>query len=395
MKSFLPLVFVILCSFTLKAQKVVVEGYIITLQGDSLRGQIVEKPTFTEVEFKQASDSESRLYKPDDIKLFCIENLKTFAQMEIPLDSSTTQKVFGEMLVWGEPMTLFKFGNSFYVRKDSKVELLNKIESKYQREEFETQDINVNKRYVGILNYLMLDCSKMKSKVNNVQLAEKSLIKIIEEYNDCINPDKVGANEVSRKTSSNSIAFRAGLMATDAKVLYPYKPGGLYFPGYGLNFKSVTTLYFGGSFNLKINQHFSFNPELNFFRRKSYADFEQSSTINLDISGIQIGIPIQYNWLMKNKATFSLYGGFGFQIIANNKSGIDNPPRKYQEYALIDVSDSELSLFGGAQMLFKVGKKASLGLECRYEYSFRHTLNINLFNMYSLSIGPKIKFDLQ
>src|SRR6478609_8153019 len=181
MKNFL-LLFFFLFGHCLSAQQIRLDGYIVTANGDTLRGRISVQDTYSQVEFEQINTKGFKVYSPENLKLFSITDSKTFAPQEIP-DDSVARLVFGEMLVWASPMTLFKFGDAFFVKKESKVYLLDKKESKYDN----TKDITdhgsevhiiTNKRYIGILNYLMLDCTIPKKYIDGARLEDGSLTKI-------------------------------------------------------------------------------------------------------------------------------------------------------------------------------------------------------------------------
>jgi hypothetical protein len=397
MKNFFVILFCLFCSHGLVAQKIKSDGYIVMATGDTLRGIISVQDSYTQVEFEQVNTNGFKLYGPESLKLFSIDDYKTYVPQDIP-DDSLTRKVFGEMLVWGSPMTLFKFGDAFFLTKDSKVHVLDQKVSKYNNANEENErdtemHVITNKRYIGMLNYLMLDCDDTKKHINNVRLEDESLIKIVKMYNHCISPNSVETKDIKRK-SSMEIGLRTGMVITDTKVLNPWQPGGTYPPGYGIDFTPGKALYLGSYASIRLSPHFSFNPELNYLRRKSSAPFEKS-TINFDLTFLQVALPFRYNIYIKKSAIVSFYGGAGIQLLLANNSGLDNPSRQYAEYYKIGVSTAELAVFGGAQTVFLSKKNCHFGLEVRYEFAFRHAINVKVFNMYSLSIGPMLKIDLQ
>jgi hypothetical protein len=163
-------------------------GYFINVDNDTIYGMI-QRPSdvFASGSFlyKDLEDS-SRIKEPDP---------RSIKSIFFDRDSSFYEGVhlgrdfyFGKVLVSGKS-NLYKSvhpqsGNTFYILKDSSG--YYKLEQSI--EETRTH-IRTNNKYIGLLSYLLRDCSAIeRDEIERTRYEDKALIGLIEKYNYCLAP---------------------------------------------------------------------------------------------------------------------------------------------------------------------------------------------------------------
>ncbi|MEY3241957.1 MAG: hypothetical protein RIR11_3396, partial [Bacteroidota bacterium] len=96
------LLLALLCGATCAgAQKIFTKGFIITLAGDTLRGEILDEPNevlSTQVLFKKNSNDAPSAFSPKDIRGFGLGENETFTSFTVPFrmgldNNANTKKV--------------------------------------------------------------------------------------------------------------------------------------------------------------------------------------------------------------------------------------------------------------------------------------------------------------
>lgn len=214
MKIQLFLVFLLFAQITF-AQDTFVDGYVVTLSQDTLRGKIKYgnwEISPTKIEFLDAKNTKN-LYLPDDLKAFQIDlkkeiyvtktlKLDYFLQSEIAehqraLLESKTETVFLRLLLRGDKASLYQFNDRdnrvrFFTEKDNQtVELVNFVYKKKVETESATKLIEFKKEiYKSQIPLICQDAPK--SILKEMPLYDQSsMMDFFSKYNACFLGDKV------------------------------------------------------------------------------------------------------------------------------------------------------------------------------------------------------------
>ncbi len=187
MTRFLLLTSLILIAQLAYSQSDFKEGFIITHQGDTIKGLIDYRESnynYKKCSFKSPANGET-IYLPDEIKGYRFLNDKYFISKQIKIDENNYERAFLEVLVQGK-ITLYKYSNKFYAEKDDSVfyELSNTIKEQIINGK---KYLKADNRYKGVLTVLFSDCSSSSSNLQNLKFIEKALIKSVKTYNKCKN----------------------------------------------------------------------------------------------------------------------------------------------------------------------------------------------------------------
>jgi hypothetical protein len=180
-------------------------GYIITNENDTILGKL-EKLGSVAIS-KQcvfiARNSENRIiYKPEDIKGFKFFEGKFYISKTVTT-LNPPKKLFIEYLINGI-VDIYHYTDgfkSYYLLSDDEGnlhELTNEEKKIYG--EYKTYAYD-NNAYIGILNYVLRDGTKIKSKIPNTQLTHKSLINLAKNYHEEVCKD--GECIIYEKKSKN------------------------------------------------------------------------------------------------------------------------------------------------------------------------------------------------
>lgn len=173
------------------AQKDYRQGYIVTIQKDTLLGLIHYRENaknYELCEFKETNTSSPILYSPRDLEGYRFLDDKLFVAKKLSekkiSNTGESQDIFLEVLVKGTA-TLYRYKSTFFIEKgaDNFHELVNTREVVIIEEKKVSRNSN---KYVGILLFLLGDCAELKPQINRTALNEKALTKLVERYNACM-----------------------------------------------------------------------------------------------------------------------------------------------------------------------------------------------------------------
>lgn len=182
-------------------------GYIVTHNSDTLRGFVdnrTETKNARQVSFKSTLSGEVVKYDPTTIQAYGLTGDKMYEAKTIPLDSTSTEKAFVELLVKGK-ISLYRFKNDgrLYIEKDAKpLQALYQTDIKVYRNGLPY--IQIRKNYIGTLQWYMADCSQIQKKIDHAKLDYLSLMKLVDAYNHC------GQERGSLRTKRKFMVISAG-----------------------------------------------------------------------------------------------------------------------------------------------------------------------------------------
>lgn len=168
------------------AQNNFIDGYIVTIDGDTIYGFINDRGTIRNsklIEFKDHMNSTPNKYLPKDITAFKIADKKYHSATLNYNDAAFD--VFSELINDGK-LKLFSWRDTqdkthYYVKKDGKVYNLENDKTKVTRDS--NLDNHSSKAYIDVLSSLTADCPvKISSKL---PFTLNSISKVVNKYNEC------------------------------------------------------------------------------------------------------------------------------------------------------------------------------------------------------------------
>ncbi|NOU58843.1 outer membrane beta-barrel protein [Marinifilum caeruleilacunae] len=145
-------------------------GYIVTSNGDTIKGEIaytLKSKNYKSCTFKQGESITK--YSPAELKIYSIDGIRAFASGIVP-------DFFVETLIEGE-ISLYKKDLVYYVQKNGGE--IHILEQYLKDKEVKTE----NKRWKGIMLFLVKD--RLEGQVNskNFRFSEKYLTELVRKYN--------------------------------------------------------------------------------------------------------------------------------------------------------------------------------------------------------------------
>lgn len=327
------------------AQDGLMAGYLITLQGDTVRGQIDYRDWLTNprhVFFRAQGEERSRGYDPMDIREFRVaDELYVSAMVETEVSQRNTQQlaygsaldmkkdtVFLQVMIEG-PKRLCYYRNylgieQFYIWQDSAYRLL--VYKRYLKDVDGETVIGENKTYVGQLILYLSDCEKIRGKLSTVAYQKNSLEDIFVAYYGCTH------REMQFYKKTERVLTEFGVLAG----------------------ASVTTLKFGGDDAFFYLIDAGFKPSVNF-----------SAGVFLDV----VFARSRGRWSISNTLLYSAYS------VDGNYEDVINAD-KYTKYTT-NLGFGYLNLVNMIRYRIPIGKMSlflNLGISNGYAFSEKNEM---------------------
>ncbi|MDF9801231.1 opacity protein-like surface antigen [Catalinimonas alkaloidigena] len=319
------------------------EGFYINLDNDTIHGKIRALNDLSEeLHFRKESQKRFKVFAPTEIKEFGFKSGGHYVSKNIASSEKKNVNLFLSRLFTGQ-VTLYQYDDIFYVQKENEELILLEqnntvIDEKYVRED---------KRYLGILRLLTLDCESVQKLIERVDFNADDLTDFFIAYHQCVAPENESTQ--NKRTLKVKKGIKAG--ASFSKVT-SYRDG--VTPSYP-EFKAFNH-YTGGMYlNLSYNDKISIQPEVLITKKESSNIYKQYSVVNL-----QLPISLYYTFPTGKTRPF-LSVGYVF-----GKTLKDNIKDLRFDYK-INNSKSEYGFRGGAGLLFPLSEKLDIGIEYTYE----------------------------
>lgn len=341
------------------------DGYIITLEQDTLRGQVDYRSNvknYVSCLFKNTNGE--REYFPDQITGFGYVDDRFFS-------SEVVDGWFAEVLVLGE-MSLYKFEEKYLIKKNDE---LYELEAKAIEEENEAIGTKKDNRWKGIVTFLINDCmSDYGETIRTLTLGEKSITRLVLQYNDCKN--------------TNSVVFKANKPWTKFELGAAF---GVVHSNIGINEKSVIFRHLDNSYNSlnpsfglvfkvsfpRLSESLAFQSELHFLK-SNYASLIEMDGVPLEYHDTFINlnlmsIPLSVKYSLPEKK-YGLYfqGGINLDFYFNSNARVfsesifENVVTTFPESQAFEINKSQFGIWAGA------GLRKSLN-RYRLDSSIRYT----------------------
>lgn len=245
-------------------QKNYLPGYVIQLNGDTLRGFIDYRnwdKNPNKIAFRKEMSDNISDYTPIGIKGFGVKDviyesavIETEISSDNPNDLSSQAEfsmrmdtTFLQTMVRGVKCLYFYKNNygkeQFYIRNGSTYEFLKYKKYVKQGEIQGITTLTENKKYLGQLSIYLNDCKSIQSILNGTKYGKKSMENLFLSYYKCTNSEIVFQKKTVKLPlefgilaglSSTSIKFASSLGAYSYLVLTDFKPSlnfstGLFF----------------------------------------------------------------------------------------------------------------------------------------------------------------------
>ncbi|MDQ2657537.1 MAG: outer membrane beta-barrel protein [Bacteroidota bacterium] len=376
MKKVLLIFFALVGVLPLRAQTDFRPGYVVTNENDTLQGLIDYREGTIKYDtcfFKRSPEAGVVKFTAGAIRSYRFLRDKFFASKTIKSHTDTLKNVFAEVIVRGK-VSLFRIRKDFYVSKDTSA--LYKLVNEKQVIRVGGKRVMVeSNRYIGVLNFLMSDCDRVRADVRNARLYERSLTELAERYNHCLDQRPV-TYKSDLSFMDISVGLSAGGSLTDLGFRNGLSPDGP-FAG---EFRSSVSLLGGAFVDLsspRVNPRLAFHVGVLYshsmyysfhsYRQLYYTDRHY---VTLDVKRLQVPFGIRYA-LPERKYTPYLNAGL---ICTYNISGdsrwirereIDNVVETYKSND-VGLGKSQAGIWAGFGIRRQVFPSADILLEVRY-----------------------------
>jgi hypothetical protein len=185
-KILIILILAVVTTISVIAQTNYIPGYIVTLEGDSIKGMVDSRGAIrnaNKCSYKKDSDSERTEYLPGEIKAYGFVDGKYYVSKVI-LFKQDTVTVFLEYLINGIVDVYFfrdMEDNHYYIEKEDMK--LTVLDDKDKIVEIEGKKfLKKNNQYIGVLKYVFNESPEIQKKTESLSLNHNNLIKIAKDY---------------------------------------------------------------------------------------------------------------------------------------------------------------------------------------------------------------------
>ncbi|WP_282037151.1 outer membrane beta-barrel protein [Saccharicrinis aurantiacus] len=367
---------ILLCITSLTmAQSDFVKGSVITLNGDTLYGEVNLRSNIKNSESCIFRDTNTtHTYLPNDIKAYTASTDKYYISKTVKLNADSAN-FFLEVLVQGDA-SLYYLKHSgddlFFIDQEGRLTLLSNKETIIEKDDG-TKYSKESKQYIGALLYTFRDAPKLTSQIKNTEFYYKSLVNITNKYNQFKNPNTQNYS----KTTKNKVYLETGAGYT----------------GITYNINSLDTDLSLGSATVGVDfvfkplkAHYVWDVTLGLYAVKykgdskieynSYSD-DSYHLVSIDYTAIKTPIKVRYSLPMKKFQPF-INAGIINSIALNNNSTLVNHRSEYTQNEK-DASISKYQLFYtfGAGLKWHTQNKNYFNLSANYEIKSQSLVSVS------------------
>lgn len=367
-------------------------GYIISLQGDTLKGLIdyrnwVINPK--KVSFKEEEKMDLVEYTPLEINQFAVldeiyesaivekeeSNYKTSDlkyDKELILRKDT---VFLQTMIQGPKSLYFlksQYGNpQFYIKQEGRFVLL--VYKRYLKKENGKKMIVENQKFLGQLIHYLQDCSSIQSKIKNTEYRQKSIESLFVSYYKC------SESSFAFQKKTEKVSFKTGLFVGISSTSLEFNGNYDKYPLSSSEYPSsmnFTTSLFLDILPPRNNKKWSVRNEILFTSYKTEGSYKDatfvggwnSTVINkFEYAYLKLNNLIRFAFPVKSLsfvASTGLSNGLAIHEVNERfvDSDLDNNGPVYFGKALNTTKKHELGLILGLGCKFK-----HYSIEARYE----------------------------
>jgi hypothetical protein len=314
-KTLFLFILLILSGICCQAQSGFNPGFIVFNNGNRIDG-LINISKYNICKLKINEKDEPKEYKLEQIDYVKLNDGSLFKSIEVTFADKQPKLMIVEVLVQGE-LSLFYVDKYFFVNK--------KNDKLHQLVEIETDvigGVRTNKKYLGILAFLMSDCPEIRGAVNRSDLNEKDLTKLAVKYNQC-RGEEYTESKSSLPFSQLKFGATLGFLFKNHNLLEVKRvksyPNGEYagiVPSAGvkmeLSFPRTTK-----NFYIKASPNFQFTKINRTSFQGSTTDGSQYD-VKLSYGLLSLPIGIKYNFNFQNEIFYANIG-FAYNIFFAKK----------------------------------------------------------------------------
>jgi hypothetical protein len=300
---------------------------------------------------------------------------------------------FIEVVVRGG-VSLFKAEDFYFVEKDTAfIRLINDDEERYVDGRMVLRPSN---KFIGVLLYLMSDCPTIKSQVQTVRLHEKSLTRLIEDYNVCMSSPSV-TYKSSLPHMRATFALGAGYIVSKAtainnsdlaQLLGDFQTNNSPVIGFSVDFLTP-----------RISQRLMFHAGLFYHRSKRHASGAGNVGTDLESHDItmelnRLAIPAGLKYFFPGR-TIKPYLNGGVIVTMNPKpkgrwlSEIETTQgTERNETSTFLIVKQHIGFWGGVGISKKISPICDMFLEARVSQTNEA---VSVFKDYSGNVGTSVR----
>jgi hypothetical protein len=351
-------------------------GYVITNANDTVFGLVDYREkanAFESCNFKVSGDQNTVNYGPGSIIGYGFKNDKFFQSREVSIRDQSSQVVFLEVIVRGL-VSLYRFKDAYFVEKGTGglSELINEKKELVVGGRRMTRNTY---QYIGTINRLVFDCFKITAKVQKARLTEKSLSKLIEDYNRC-----KGVPGVTFKDKKPWLRAQVGATAglNVSQLNFDDVLGYQHLAG---NFDVSKSPMIGASLNIfspRLSERFSFQGDL-FYLTSNYNNYTidrsdaspKNNYISIELEQLKIPIGIRYTFPKREFTPYLNLGVSSTIHVGSNRKWVQKVEAygvvHTYEYEALAIKDKQFGLWGGGGVIKSINNKLNAFIELRYE----------------------------
>ncbi len=370
-------------------------GYVVTNANDTLFGLVdyrEKAKAYKSCDYKVSKGQNTVTYKPGNIIGYGFENDKFFQSREIVIKNQPSQIVFLEVIVRGF-ISLYKYEGTYFIEKnnDGLQQLISETKEVFIEGEGLFKNTN---QHIGTLNMLLFDCAEIRTRVQKIKLEEKSLTKLIEDYNRCKGKSS-NTFKAKRPWTKAIVGLTVGLNVSQLK--FDTNPGYEHLTG---DFEVSKSPMVGVSFDIlspRLSERISFHGDFLYLTSKyyNYTLYNSSSSVErnyvtLELQQLKVPIGIRYIF---PKREFTPYFNAGISStihLSSNSKWVQevesNSVVNTNENEALTIKNKQFGLWGGCGVLKSINNKLNAFLELRYE----QTDGVVPFSVDSQELSSKI-----
>ncbi len=328
--------FVFTAMFYVSAQKGYQDGFIITTQNNTIKGEIDYRTNAQSYQIcKFQNGNIITEYVPAELSGYGYTNGKLFT-------SGLIQDSFVEVLVKGY-LSLYKNGLSYFVQKsEGKLHEFSyqKIKTVVEGEDGDSKYMGTkDSRWRGMVAYLIADCNPDTKQLKSLKLSERSLTNFVANYNECKGAQYIVYQE-NKPWAEVNYGMMAGLTRSFIQIdhisnITQYKYLDYHYtstdPSFGL---------FAAISSPRIAPRLSLQPEIHFHQASFHSlivkqGLSLTETLYTDIKLTSLSVPlsVKYNFLLR-EITMYFQAGIHYNRI------LDSDIKVISERVVSDTKDT-------------------------------------------------------
>jgi len=371
--------FFLVFNLSVHAQSDFREGYIVSNELDTIPGfiQYNEKRKAANVcIFKPSEDGLKVTYSPDQIRAYGYKNDRQYESKTVLLGEDSS-KLFLELLVSGKAK-LFSYDRYLWFEKDGN-NLLPLTNDPIERKLNGIIYVQKCNQYIVNLNSALNDCESIRDDIQQAKFTEKSLIKILDTYNKCVNTESIVLKDrrpkfkfilgISGGVQTSQINFNTSLNHLNGQFENSLTPiGGMTFDFYSPRLSEKVSV--SGSLLYSSSNYYRFSID-------EGTGFINNNSVSINLKQLKVPLGVRYQFSTKQSAPFITLGSVYSMHLSAKSNWINKKVEPLFDPVRVTTNSEEIfplrshqwGVFCGIGWIKSVHKKLSVSIEIRSEWT--------------------------